>query len=498
MLDGAVDRISRSLGFDRAGTRITLSGARFKRRRQDLGLDLKTIAAQATAAGVTVRTSDLLKLETAGALPFEQEVATVLVAILDTTLENIEDEFEREMTTVQAFLNGPRFEEVLAGWLDEHANQDPREVRAYVTDGVLAANFRAEDVSEEHLVDFVRALLRKFGTVSTRQGHARRIVAALPVEVRDDIAADPRSAIEVHLEITVQPASSFVERGARGWCDGMSESRSGVILYRRTPGRRENFTLAHELAHHLVDEDEDCPSWLADQPDPAHMLEEVCDDIASRLLISDDLFERALGGGKPGADTVAALHELTVASRTACLIAVANRLPCDGFALLVDPDASHRVFAAARARDTRPYAWKGDAIAAGHDLRRATGAARRSWWEGRNGDRRDFYVSVADVDGYTCAVFAENDLWAVEKLHTYTPVEPDRGNDAHLNCPSCPFEGTTRWWPCDTCGVLICPRCQACECTRREQREKRAACNRCFTVVRTHLLDEDGCCKDGC
>lgn len=335
--------------------------------------------------------------------------------------------------------------------------------------------------------------------MTTRRSEARRIVEALEPVVRADVAADPLSAIEVHFNFTVEPASSFTVRGARGWCDGMSETHSGLILYRSTPGRRQNFTLAHELAHHLVAEDDDCPSWLADQPDPAHLLEEVCDEIASQLLIADGHIRWAFDGRKPSAETVAALYETTVASRTACLIAVATRLPCDGFALLVDPDEPARVFAGARARDTRPYAWKNDVIPDAHALHRSTGpSAQRSWWADYRGDRRDYYVTIANVAGYTCAVFAENDLWGIERLHTYTPVEEDRGNNATIKCPSCGFHGTTRWWPHDVCNTLTCPQCQACECTRRAEREKTAACKECFSVVRTHLLNDKGVCKDGC
>lgn len=138
---------------------------------------------------------------------------------------------------------------------------------------------------------------------------------------------------------------------------------------RRRPGssstaprqaRRENFKLAHELAHHLVDDDGDCPSWLADQPDPLRLLEEVCDLIATEVLIPQETITTVLGGHPPSAQTVASLHDTTVAFRTACAIAVANKLPCDGFVLLAER-GTNEVFAGARARDTRPYAWRGDA-----------------------------------------------------------------------------------------------------------------------------------------
>lgn len=329
----------------------------------------------------------------------------------------------------------------------------------------------------------------------TTGSHARRLVAALDDEVRLDIASDPLSAIEVHFGLTVTPAASFAERGAGGWCDGMSETKAGIILYRRTPSRRENFTLVHELAHHLVDDDEDCPSWLADQPDPPRLLEEVCDHIASDLLIAPEIMGRALDGRPPSAQTIAALHESTRASRTACAIAVAKKLPCDGFVLLTER-GTNEVFAAARTRDTRPYAWRGHPIPAAHPLRwDVPPTFTKTWWQmPATSDRRDFYMSTTDIGGYTCAVFAENDLWDVERLHTYTPVEPDRGNDAELRCP-CGYTGTTRWWPCPECGVPTCPRCKECECARRARREARGVCDGCTASVRAHLL-VDGLCDD--
>ncbi len=330
-----------------------------------------------------------------------------------------------------------------------------------------------------------------------KSAHARRIANGLDEHVRADLEEDPRTAIETHFGFTVQAARSFAQRGAGGWCDGMSETRTGVLLYRATPGRRENFTLAHELAHHLLDLDYDAPSWIADQPDPARLVEEVCDEIASRLLIPEERIRWAIGDAKPSAATIAELYETTTASRTACMIAVASRLPCDGFALLVDPDDPTRVFTASRARETtRPYAWKGNEIPGAHPLHRSVpSSACRGWWADWRGDRREYYMSTADVAGYLCAVLVENDLWQVDVLHTYVEVDEDRGNDAALSCPGCGFTGTTRWWPCSTCGVLPCPRCQKCECDRRERREKRDSCQSCLVSVRSHLL-VDGLCDD--
>lgn len=325
--------------------------------------------------------------------------------------------------------------------------------------------------------------------------HSRRLVEDLAPDVQADVRDDPLTAIQVHFKLTVTAAKSFGRRGAGGWCDGASVTEAGIILYRATESRRENFTLAHELAHHLLAEDDDCPSWLADQAKPRELEEQICDLVAARLLVPKELMTAALAGGPPSAATVATLYKTTAASRSACAIAVAAHIPCDGFVLLTEP-GSGQVFVGARTRDTRPYAWKGDAIPPAHPLNRAQPpATAKTWWADWHGERRDFYMSASDVDGYVCALFAENDLWNVEALHVYRPFEPDRGYNGRISCP-CGYNGTTRMFPCKECGVPECPKCRECECQRRDRREARATCGGCLASVRAHLVI-DGLC-DNC
>jgi hypothetical protein len=159
--DGAFDRIAQQFGFDRAGTRITVSGKKFKAARQRQNLDIKTIAATATAAGAPIRTNDLLNLETKGDMQLDQETVSVLVAILNTTVDAIESDFTDEMNAVHAFLASPRFDELLQEWLAEN-DYDPVELRREVSGRVLATHLRADDVAEEQLVELVRAILRSF------------------------------------------------------------------------------------------------------------------------------------------------------------------------------------------------------------------------------------------------------------------------------------------------------------------------------------------------
>lgn len=332
----------------------------------------------------------------------------------------------------------------------------------------------------------------------TRSGWARRLIEALDAEARAAVAADPASGLEDHFGLEVRPAASFARRGAGGWCDGVSLREEGVVLYRPTPHRRENFTLAHELGHHVVDRDDDCLSWLADLDDPDHEIEQLCDAIAGRLLVPDEVVHTVFEGGPPSAGGLVELFERTRASRTACLTAVVDRLPCDGFMVLVE-NGTPEIFYATRARNTRPYAWKGDPIPGGHPLASAKPPDRcETYWPYPTSavhDRRTYFMSVAESDGWVFAVFAENNLWGVPGLHLSEDVEDDRGYSGTVTCP-CGYSGTTRMWPCPDCGVSKCPRCRECECDRRSRQLKKEPCRGCTTTVAAHLL-EDGLC-DAC
>lgn len=320
---------------------------------------------------------------------------------------------------------------------------------------------------------------------------SRTILDQVPDHVRADLATGLADALREHFTLTIRPAAAFGERGNGGWCDGVSIIDSGVILYRPTASRRQNFTLMHELGHHLVDGNLPCLTWLADQDDPNRLLEQLCDQIAADILIPATDVERILGPGSVGAQAVFDLFDNTEASRSVCVNVIARRLPCDGFVVLLGEGTS-TVFYAARRGDTRPYAWQRDAIPAGHPLRQPAPPARTAaWWPNPTGERREYFMSSATHNGWTAAVFAENNLFGVPGFHLPQEIAEDRGNDATMTCPSCGFRGTTRWWPCPDCHKPQCPRCQQCDCARRDA--QRVACESCFQKVMPHLL-VDGYC----
>jgi hypothetical protein len=333
---------------------------------------------------------------------------------------------------------------------------------------------------------------RRLHAAPTLRSWARRILERIPADVRAQLAFDPATAIAAHWPLTVEPATGFHARGAGGWCDGTSITRAGLILYRPTGSRRQYFTLLHELAHHLVEDDDEALGWLADRDDCDRELEQVCDLIAGELLITSDQMDAALAGEPPSAETILRLGAITNGSRSACAIAIGSRLPCDGF-VTVHETASDRIFVAARARDTRPYAWRDDLIPAGHPLRSATPPARTAtWWPYPNREQRQFFMSAATDGDYTFAVFAENNLWGVPGLHFSDPGRERQHETEILTCPACGHRGPM--WLCFTCREGRCPKCGECGCDRAA-REQRVMCTGCMLMFKPHLI-VDGRCKD--
>ncbi len=325
---------------------------------------------------------------------------------------------------------------------------------------------------------------------------AALVVSRIDPGVRVDLGQQLGTAIEANFPLKIQESASFAQRGDGGWCDGLSILRAGLIFYRRTETRRQNFTLMHELGHHLVDNDEDCIGWYMDQDqdEADRQLELLCNKIAALLLVPQELRDSLLIGRPLDAAAAIDLREATEASLSCCSIIIADRLPCDGFVTISDPGAD-QLFFASHTRDTHPRPWSRSDISPAHPLRNETIPARTvSWWPRPDGSRREYYQSTALFRGKHVAVFAANDLWNTVDLHAGT-YDIDRGNDGWVTCP-CGYKGGTRMYPCHACGTIECPRCRECACQRRARIEPTDRCRECTTQVRTHLL-VDGYC-DAC
>jgi IrrE N-terminal-like domain len=285
-------------------------------------------------------------------------------------------------------------------------------------------------------------------------------------------------------------------RGAGGWCDGMSFHRHGALLYMPTDSKRQNFTVLHEFAHGLVHEDDDALDWLGEQDDPSQKLEQLCNEIASRLLIPDTLLDAVIGGEPLQAGHLTQLADTTAASQEVCAIALARRLPCAGMVLLTDRDR-HQVVRAAIHGDLRFRPSPGDAVPDAHPLRRlpaGQGLNSRSFWAPPWGtERQILYLNAFASTRRTYAVLAVSDLWQIDHLHLSDPEDqaPDRPQ-AHRRC-RCGFNGTVTGYPCPQCDQPFCPRCGDCKCGQLDARL--VQCQGCY--LRVAALDiVDSRCSD--
>lgn len=322
-------------------------------------------------------------------------------------------------------------------------------------------------------------------------------VDALPEGVVQRFAGAPEDTLRRDLGIKVLAVDHLAERREdAGVCDGISFLKDAVVLYRRTGNRRENFTLAHELGHWLVDQIDEVYDWLAQQSDPARMLETVCDRIAQRLLLPDDLVARVLGNEPVSARHVKGLVDASRASAPTCAIALASRLPTLGAVVLVDKSTLETEYASVRPDPDlgwpRAFPWPGHILPQGHPLARLrTGQSRtqKTYWQVPWGARQEYYMDAVAHSGRAIAVFSDTDLWGAEVLHLDKPREFDERPLLETYC--CGETRQVRGYPCSDCGEAFCPQCHRCRCDRRAAAESR--CSRCFLLFQKHLLVDNRC-----
>lgn len=331
---------------------------------------------------------------------------------------------------------------------------------------------------------------------------AETALALLQPEVRARFAVNPIQTLRDELGLKVERVEHLAEhRNDGGACDGISFLQDGVILYAPTPySRRENFTLGHELGHWLVEQAEDLYDWLADQDDPPRMLETVCDHIAQRLLLPDDVIDSVVGKGPIRAHHVLELFDASHASGPVCAIALAKRLPSLGAVVIVDPTTARVTYASVRPDPDRGwptvFPWRDQTVPQGHpllNLAPGDSLTRRISWRNRWDAQANFYAdAVDDGDGKrVIAVFSDVDAWGAERLHVDPPREFDERPITDIHC--CGKSMAVRGYPCPTCGQPFCPECGHCRCERAALREQ--ACVRCFLRFQPQLL-VDGLCEE--
>lgn len=324
-------------------------------------------------------------------------------------------------------------------------------------------------------------------------------LAGLDTSMRTEFASAPLHTLTQRLGIKVRAVDHLQRRDDGGTCDGVSFLQDDVILYAATRNRRQNFTLAHELGHRLVVDNDNVLDWLADQDETAAVLETLCDRIAARLLVPGDVIDNVIGPGPLRAHHVTDLVTATNASLPVCVIALATRLPGVGAIVVTDRASKTVTYASVQPHPVQGWPvvhpWPNQPVPAGHPIQSLGPDAtttRKSFWATPWGTRADFYLDARADARRTIAILADTDLWNAEVFHPATTREFDQRPERELNC--CGRTQNVRGYPCPTCDGPYCPECGLCPCQRRAKNETRCA-GRCGLQYLPHLL-EDGKCDD--
>lgn len=324
-------------------------------------------------------------------------------------------------------------------------------------------------------------------------------MAGLEPGVIDRFVDDPLGTMRRDLKLTVRAVDHLEEsRVDGGVCDGVSYLSDGVVLYRRTGNRRENFTLAHELGHWVIDQTPAIYDKLAELDDASKLLESVCDRLARLLLLPDDRIEVVLQAAVVEAKHVIELYEGTSASIPACAIALKDRLPCLGAVVVIGQGDDEVRYASVRPDEERGwpkvYPWPRQTIPSAHPLRNVRPGEtlrRRTSWTMHWGGRADFCVDAIADARQTIAVFSAEDIWHAERFHPADQRDFDHRPMLEVHC--CGRIHAVRRWPCATCGEGDCPTCGNCRCQRQASAE--VLCRgSCYLKYLPHLL-VNGLCE---
>jgi Zn-dependent peptidase ImmA (M78 family) len=256
-----------------------------------------------------------------------------------------------------------------------------------------------------------------------------------------------------------------------------------IVIGRTNSAGRKSFSLGHEFAHHLIDQDPIVADLLFEAGTRGPALEEdICDAFAAMLLIADDAVDAALGSKGVTAAAVARLFTACNASREACAVAMAQQLHGEGYVAILrqETEAGDNYLSAqfcARTQNAFPIA-RGTAQEdhlLNHAVRagRAQGHARLRFPSGALTD--EYHCDAVHSGGYMFAVFvSESPPWGGLSIRS------SKGGGYETSwCDNCSEEFRPVGASCLGCGEYQCPTCRRCSCVAAPAPSARI-CRSCF------------------
>jgi hypothetical protein len=317
-------------------------------------------------------------------------------------------------------------------------------------------------------------------------GDPRAIAARIIEECTTfDLAAlrsDPFGTLVRCPEIAVTIEDGLVNTGCGG--GGYYRPSPPTIHLHPATSRRDNFTLLHELAHHLQQWHDQWGYTLIDMADHARrkIEEAVCDQFAAQVLMPLGASDRRDASFHP-ADVMAGLFARSEASRSATLQRVREMLPADARWLLAVADLDGVVNTSATTYDDPPppkgFVQEGFRRVATEAV---DTAVRREFHEGieyRTGSVLDDLRVEAALDWEERYVFLALRPTSANGSGTWTYPAQECSN------PACEetFQAKQSGGRCETCQGFKCPRCRRCACTAPERPTTCTSCFMPYTAV---------------
>ncbi|WP_033106758.1 ImmA/IrrE family metallo-endopeptidase [Microbacterium profundi] len=301
----------------------------------------------------------------------------------------------------------------------------------------------------------------------------------------EKLTLDAFEALDNHPDLTIQRVAEFVPKDSQLDCSvagGYRDTPPTLVVTESMSRRRQQFTLLHELGHHVQQTNLELGRRVVGHTDPTGFEDACCDAFAASILLPDDMVDdasRPFGG--PTAQTAVELFELSNASRAAISVRLTERLKGSGVVTVVS-EAGVVTFAAARGSMYPPARGSNQSenplIRAALDDTDST----RVW---SRDDARIWYLTGHSSNQlYGQAAWAGDRLFVVmvEESAPWRSFSPPRDFTATRTRSKCA--------DCDTCGTnfevrIYCftcsrPKCPAshCACTKPAE----MTCDTCYLV----------------
>lgn len=302
--------------------------------------------------------------------------------------------------------------------------------------------------------------------------------------VLGDLTLDAFAALSIRDDLAVLRVPEFVPLDSQLACSvagGYRWDPPTLVVTESMSRRRQQFTLLHELGHHIQKTDIPLGTVIVEHREPEAFEDACCDVFAARVLLPDDLVDEHISPRGPTVSSATDLFETSNASRAAICVRLAGRLRSPGAVVVLD-GAGTVTFAAARGGLFPPA--RGTDQSANPLVRAAvdTGDAGRTtmrddaliWYRSGHSSERLYGQAAWAGDRLFLILVAYSAPWLA--------MSPPRDGTAQ--------HSSDRWEQCDNCNRrfvvgFICrtcgqPRCPSghCRCTSRAEQ----TCTECFLL----------------